>query len=38
MILTLLLYRFYNEEETQMKAIGFLQSWIAEEMLVGFEY
>lgn len=29
---------FYNEEETPMKAIDFLQSWIAEEMLAGFEY
>lgn len=29
---------FYNEEETPMKAISFLQSWIAEEMLTGFEY
>ena len=29
---------FYNEEETPMKAIGFLQSWITEEMLTGFNY
>ncbi|NOQ94520.1 MAG: hypothetical protein GQ547_07800 [Methylophaga sp.] len=29
---------FYSEEETPMKAIGFLQSWIAEEMLAGFKF
>jgi len=29
---------FYTEEETPMKAISFLQTWIAEEMLAGFEY
>lgn len=29
---------FYNEEETPMKAIGYVQSWIAEEMLTGFDY
>ncbi len=32
------LLEFYNEQETPMKAIGFLQSWITEEMLAGFEY
>ena len=31
------LLEFYNEEETPIKAIGFLQSWISEEMLAGFE-
>ncbi|MBL1321249.1 MAG: putative DNA-binding domain-containing protein [Methylophaga sp.] len=29
---------FFSEEETPMKAISFLQSWISEEMLAGFEY
>jgi hypothetical protein len=29
---------FYSEDETPMKAIVFLQSWIAEEMLAGFKY
>ncbi|MFW5450273.1 MAG: putative DNA-binding domain-containing protein [Methylophagaceae bacterium] len=29
---------YFNEEETPMKAISYLQSWIAEEMLSGFEY
>jgi len=29
---------FFSEEETPMKAIVFLQSWIAEEMLEGFDY
>ncbi len=32
------LLEFYNEEETPIKAIGFLQTWIAEEMLADFEY
>lgn len=31
------LLEFFSEEETPIKAIGFLQSWIAEEMLVGFK-
>lgn len=29
---------FFSEEETPMKAISFLQSWLNEQMLVGFEY
>ncbi|PHS69311.1 MAG: hypothetical protein COB23_06755 [Methylophaga sp.] len=29
---------FFSEEQTPMKAISFLQSWVAEEMLVGFKY
>jgi len=29
---------FFSEEETPMKAIGFLQSWIQEEMLSGFSF
>jgi len=29
------LLNFFSEEETPMKAVGFLQSWIQEEMLAG---
>jgi hypothetical protein len=29
---------FFSEEETPMKAIGFLQSWITEEMLESFNW
>ena len=29
---------FYSEDETPMKAISLLQSWISEEMLAGFDY
>ncbi len=29
---------FFDEQQTPIKAIGFLQSWIQEEMLAGFDY
>lgn len=29
---------FFSEDETPMKAIGFLQSWVNEQMLAGFKY
>jgi len=32
------LLQFFSEEETPVKAIGFLQSWVNEEMLAGLNY